>query len=346
MSWNPFRKKKARILGVDIGTTSVKIVELSRGGQEKIELTNYGELKGGGDWVFQSASHKLSAQEAADAIKKITRAANIVPGDAIMSIPIFSGFSTVISLPVMSDSELGQAITYEAKKYIPLPLAEVQFEWMRLNSTTASKGETEVLVVAVTNELINRYHEIARLSALKLTHLELDIFSLARALVGEREEGVLVIDIGARGTVLSIVENGWPIFTRTLEVAGAEFSKVLSKSLAIDMTRAEDLKKKEGIEVGDGVLLPLVDSIILEGKRMMDDYIRKRKKVIPKIVLSGGSAAMPGFTKYAVKSFGRESIIGFPFHGILYPETLDSTLREVGPSYAVAVGLALREFVP
>jgi Tfp pilus assembly PilM family ATPase len=111
------------------------------------------------------------------------------------------------------------------------------------------------------------------------------------------------------------------------------------------MTRAEDLKKQKGIEAGDGVLLPLIDSIILEGKRMTDDYTRKRKRVIPKVVLSGGSAAMPGLIKYAVKSFGRESVMGFPFRDIIYPEALDGTLRVIGPSYAVAVGLALREFV-
>jgi type IV pilus assembly protein PilM len=327
----------------------VKIVELSRASQGRIELTNYGELKGGIEAVLQSVSHKLSAQEAADAIKKIIRAAKIEPGNIIMSIPIFSGFSTVISLPMMSEAELEQAITYEAKKYIPLPLAEVQFEWVRLNGgkpldAAQGKPETEVLVVAVTNELINKYHEIARLSNLKLRHLELDIFSLARALVGEGEEGALMIDIGARGTTVSIVENGWPIFTRTLEAAGVTFSKVLSKSLGVDIMRAEDFKKQKGIEAGDGVLLPLVDSIIFEGRRMMEDYTRKRKKVIPKIVLSGGSAAMPGLIKYVVKSLGHESVMGFPFRDIIYPEVLDGTLRGVGASYAVAVGLALREF--
>ncbi len=341
MTWNPFRPKQERILGVDIGTTSVKIVELARASQGKVELTNYGELKGG----------KLSTQEAADAIKKIMSAADILPGNATMSIPIFSGFSTVISLPPMSEQELAQAITYEAKKYIPLPLAEVQFEWVRLNpvatgsfDSAQGRSETEVLVVAVTNELINRYHEIARLSALRLKYVEFDIFSLARTLLGERDVAALIIDIGSRGTILSIVENGWPLFTRTLDVAGVEFSKVLSKSLGVDMARAEDLKKQKGIEAGDGVLFPLIDSIILEGKRMTDDYTRKRKRVIAKIVLSGGSAQMPGLIKYAVKSFGRESVIGFPFRDIIYPEALDGTLRELGPSYAVAVGLALREF--
>jgi type IV pilus assembly protein PilM len=188
-------------------------VELTRAGQEKVELTNYGELKGGSDLVFHSTSRKLSAQEAADAIKKIMRAANIAPGNVTMSIPIFSGFSTVISLPAMSEAELEQAITYEAKKYIPLPLAEVQFEWVRLNSVPAAgRDETEVLVVAVTNELINRYHEIAKLSSLNLKYLEFDIFSLARTLLGENEEAALIIDIGSRGTIVSSGEWMAPFY--------------------------------------------------------------------------------------------------------------------------------------
>ncbi|MFY9457688.1 MAG: type IV pilus assembly protein PilM [Candidatus Spechtbacterales bacterium] len=335
MPWNFFSKKKKRSLGVDVGTSSVKIVELAKDG-DKIELTNYGEFSRDSESAFQSSSVRLSSAKAADIIKKIIQEAHIEGTSAAMSVPVFSGFSTVISLPKMSDEELAQAVTYEAKKYIPLPLSEVKFEWVRVS-------DTRVLIVAVTNELVNKYSEIAKLSGLALTHLELDTFSLARSLVGNTNTA-LVIDIGSRNTILAVVERGWPVFTRTSEVSGYELSKLLASSLGTDFSRAEDLKKKRGVDAGADVILPLLDSIFIEGRGIIEENLRTKNIDIKKVVLSGGSARMSGILEYAAKSIGREVSIGFPFNGIIYPDVLDSTVHEIGPSFSVAVGLALREF--
>ncbi len=343
MLWNPFSKKKERSLGVDIGTSSVKVVELMQDG-EKIELTNYGEFSRDSESAVQSSSLRLSSAKAADIIKKIIREARIEGTSAAMSVPVFSGFSTVISLPKMSDTEFAQAVTYEAKKYIPLPLSEVKFEWTRVD-------DTRVLIVAVTNELVNKYSEIAKLSGLTLMHLELDTFSLARSLApsalisqNQHESGSLIIDIGSRNTILAVVERGWPVFARTSEVSGYELSKLLASSLGTDFLRAEDLKKKRGVDAGADVILPLLDSIFIEGRRIIEENLRTRNIDIKKVVLSGGSARMSGILEYAAKSIGREVVIGFPFNDIIYPDVLDSTMHEMGPSFSVAAGLALREF--
>lgn len=359
MAWNLFGAKKERSLGIDIGTTSIKIVELRRQ-SNRIELSNYGRFSGNSAEIFHSSSIKLSSSQAAEAIREILGAARILPGEATMSIPIFSGFSTVISLPEMSETELTQAITYEAKKYIPLPLQEVQFEWMKIESPKQgayveegnkarlpagqARAQTEVLVVAVTNELVNKYSEIAKLSGLTLLNAELDIFSLTRSLIEEREKNTLIIDIGAANTILALVERSWPVVTRSMDVAGSEFSKLLASSLGIDFARAEELKKRDGIYAGDGLLLPLVDSILMEGRRMIEEYARKKKEEVRKVILSGGSARMRGLLQYAVKSLQKESVIGFPFHDIIYPESLEPSLLELAPSFDVAVGLALRPF--
>lgn len=342
MEWNLFGAKKERSLGIDIGTTSIKIVELRRESNQ-IELSNYGRFSGNSTEVFHSSSIKLLSSEAAEAIREILDAAHILPGEATMSVPLFSGFSTVISLPQMSETELTQAIMYEAKKYIPLPLSEVQFEWMKIESSVPG-AQIEVLVVAVTNELINKYYEIAKLSGLTLLNIELDIFSLVRSLIDEREKNTLIIDIGAANTILTLAEKSWPVLTRSMDVAGSEFSKILASSLGIDFARAEELKKRDGMYAGDGLLIPLVDSILMEGRRMIEEYARKKKEEVRKVILSGGSAQMRGLLQYAVKSLQKESVIGFPFHGIIYPESLESSLLELAPSFDVAVGLALRPF--
>jgi len=341
---------------VDIGTSSIKIVELTKRGSGKIELTNYGEFFAGDESTIYSSSVRLSAKKSSDIIKQIMSAAHMEAGDMAMSIPVFSGFSTVITLPKMSDSELERAVIYEAKKYVPLPLSEVQFEWVKLNEN----DKINILIVAVTSELINRYYEIAKLTGLNLLYLELDTFSLARSLTGKETYGdgrilpdkgthenstaSLIIDIGSRNTILSIIENGWPIFTRTVEVSGYEFSRLLGSALGVDFSRAEAMKKASGVDAGAEVILPLLDSIFLEGRRLIEEYASKNKININKVILSGGTARMRGITKYAAKTIGLEAVLGFPFDGMIYPRELDATLRGIGPSFSVAAGLALREF--
>jgi len=132
MVWSFLQSKKESSLGVDIGTSSIKVVELSRGSKGKIELTNYGEFTAGVETSLHTISVKLSTAQASNIIKEIIQETRISEKNTAMSVPIFSGFSTTISLPKMPEAEIEQAVLYEAKKYIPLPLSEVQFEWIKL----------------------------------------------------------------------------------------------------------------------------------------------------------------------------------------------------------------------
>lgn len=340
MAFSFFKSKKISSLGIDIGTSAVKIVELQQGSGGKIELINYGEGIVRPDVVLQSSSSKLSVSQAASITKEVIRSANIKETKAIMSLPVFSGFSTVISLPQMPEAEIDQAVLYEAKKYIPLPLSEVQFEWVKIPGDKS----INILIVAVTNELITKYHEIAKLSGLTLGYLELDTFSLARSLLGGYEGSTLIINIGSKNTTLSIVENEWPIFTRSLEISGFEFSKLIASSAGVDFARAEKIKKEKGVNAGEGALFPLLDSIFMEGRRIIGDNSSRSNSKVSKVIISGGSSRMLGLSEYAAKAIGQKVFIGSPFNGIIYPEVLKQTLQELSPSLDVAVGLALREF--
>lgn len=344
-----FGGKKKSSVGIDIGTSSIKIAELALGTANKIQLTNYAEYDVGIGPALHSTSVKLSAAEASEILKRIMGEASIVSGiDVAMSVPIFSGFAILISLPVMPDAELEQAVLYEAKKYIPISLSEVQFEWVRV--TNSSKGvqgidaTADILIVAVTNELISKYASIAKLSGLTLKYLELDIFSLARSLVTKDLKSALIIDVGSQNTNVTVVQGEWPVTTRNIDVSGAEFSKVLASSLGLDLARAEEIKKKEGVYAGEGILAPLLDSVFMEAKRLMDDYAARSKEEIKKIIVCGGSARLRGITDYAKKVIGKEVVVGSPFHDIIYPRILEETLNDLAPSFGVAVGLALREF--
>lgn len=342
MAFSIFEGKKIRMLGVDIGTSSVKIVELAKAG-EILELSNYGEHSET-QGVLQSSSLKVLSTQVAEVVKEILKETGIKERKAAIAVPMFAGFSTVITLPRMPDEELGQAVIYEAKKYVPLPLSEVKFEWSKIERETQNKDKVDLMIVAVTNELISRYQEIARLSGLDLRYIELDVFSLSRALVRKGDGSTLIIDIGSLSTILVMVEGDWPMHTRNLEVGGLEFTKLLASSLGTDFKRAEGLKRKVGVNSAGGVLLPLIDSILSEARRIIDDYAKTRKVAVQKVILSGGGSMMPGLLEYVVKALGKETVIAKPLHGIIYPGVLEETLKEFSSSVSVAVGLALREF--
>jgi len=347
-----FKSKKETSLGIDIGSSAIKIVELAKGPKDKIQLINYGEFTESMDATLEPTSAKFSASHYADIIKGIMKEAGITRTKASISLPLYAGFSTVISMPDMSEEELDQAVLFEARKYIPLPLSEVQFEWVKIPQisriVSSSKGEEngkniDILIIAVTNELISKYHEIAKLSNLKLQYLELDTFSLARSLIDNHNIPTLIISIGSANTIFSVMENEWPVFTRTIDISGHQFSGTLSSSLGITLERAEELKIQKGINAGEGILIPIIDSIFTEGRRIIEVYARSRNAAIKKVILSGGSSRIPGLLTYIKKYIDIDSMISFSFRDIIYPEILESTLREIGPSFDVAVGLALRE---
>ena len=332
------------MLGIDVGTSSAKIVEATRQGGEFI-LTNYGELINEGSVrAIHSASIKILDVQVAEIIRHILSEARITTREAVMGIPLFSSFSTLIDLPVMSEEELEKAVTYEARKYIPVPLGEVTFDWMPLE-ILSSPQKIKVLAVAVPTEVINKYHTIADLTGLRLRDIELETFSAARALVGEKNDPVIILDIGARTTNISITEKGMVIMHHNTDISGLEFTRVLAQGVGVDFQRAEELKKKNGLEEDKeiaGLLSPLLQSLFSEVLRVMQEYVRQGGSRPASLVLSGGSAYLKGLVAYTQKSLDVKTYLGDSFRALSYPPLLAETLREIGPSFTVATGLALR----
>jgi type IV pilus assembly protein PilM len=354
MMWNPlkflFPKK---FLGIDIGTSFIKIVELSRFGHRK-KLENYGSLPAQALYekpfrTFEKNTLFLSSKDIARAIRAIMAEAKIKTRQVIFSIPDFSTFYTTFELPPMSKEELGQAVRYEARQHVPLPLGEVALDWQIVETTIPKRekerAKTKILLVAVPNEIINQYREIATLSQLELAALEAEVFGLIRALVDKDErEAVVVIDIGAQSTTCNIVEKKILKASYSFDMAGNEFTKIISKSLDLGYLEAEKIKKSSGFEKEETrqILLPLVDVVVREVEKILNNFYQQEGREIKKIVLAGGVALMPGLKEYFAENFKKEVEIANPFTNLFYPPILEKKLKEMGPGYAIAVGVALR----
>ena len=351
-----FNKRPKQFLGIDIGTSSIRIVELAKN-EKGISLKNYGEVKTPfirkrPFRVFKEKTLILSDQDTAKAIQMINLEAGIKTNEANFAIPDFSSFFTTIKLPAMSKDEIPEAIRYGIRSYVPLPLDEVTLDWIVIKGDIA-KTPLKILVAAIPNNVIKQYKVIASASNLIARVLEPEVFSLVRAsVIGEdRKKIVSLIDIGARTTTCSIVDHGILKKSYSFNTGGNDLTSIVAKSLNIGYNKSEAVKIMQGLsfekEDEDAVkirkiLIPVVDLILEESKKTFRSFYRDEGKEVEKIILAGGTALLPSLKEYFATKLKKEITIVNPFSNIQHIDMLDNALKAVGPSYAIALGLALK----
>lgn len=336
-----FRKK---IVGIDIGVGSIKVVEISKLGSKK-KLENYGELKT--DFLGQtSGKNFLPNNLAAEAIKAILDETKIKTKEVIFSIPDFSSFCTSFDMPQMTAEEIPGAVQYNASQYITLPISEVTLDWQVMQKNPADKNSSlRVFLVAIPKKMIEDYQVIAKLAGLELYALEAESFGITRALVKDDKKIICLIDIGAETSTINIVDKGYLRGSYSSNFSGNKITNSLVSILKIDKSKAEEIKIKEGIlasniEVNNNIN-SLVDPFLSEIKFICDEFLQKENKEIQEIYLSGGTANLPGLKEYFKEKLKKEITIPDCFLDISYPPTLKKTLSEIGPSFSAAVGVAL-----
>lgn len=368
-----FSRRSRRQVGVDIGSSSIKAVELSRQGSD-FRLENYGLITGF-DFFPDSFSpavpstFKLSENEIAAGLAKLLEFSKIKTHDAVLSIPVFSSFLTVMELPRMKMDELEKAVPFEARSYIPVPLSEVTIDWLALpprepvfrqalpvagaepQPESSGSKTISVLLIAVPKEIIAKYQRIAEGAKLNLRAMESESFSAIRSLAGNDLAPLVLIDFGARSTTLTLVDQGFVRMNHTLDLAGRELTQAIAHGIGVSPERAEELKRTSGIiekeENAHGLaalIKPLLNRLTSEFEKMSDLYMRKEGQKIQKIILGGGSASLPGLVVYLKKELGVEVILGNPFTRISYSGELKDVLTGELASYlTVAAGGAMRE---
>ena len=360
-----FKAEPVSFLGVDIGTSSIKLVELSKE-KERAKLATYGEA--GTYYSLERLTEMTSfkSQQIADTkltqlLKDLLKATGAVSKTAVFSLPLSSSFTTIIEFPKMDPAEIEKAIEYEARQYVPIPLSEVKLSWNIVGKTSYDMGDkdkrimaadekTEVLLIAVPNEVISRYQTIAKSVGLEISGMELESYSAVRSVLGNDKMTAIMVDMGARITDISLIEKGIIKMNHNLEVGGADITRIISQSMNIPMIRAEELKKEFGLQAQGGekeisnLMHSVLDLIIIEIQRMSEILVRKGNRKIEKIILVGGTAILPGVTQYFTERTGISTAVGNPFFRVMYPDHLDSVIKQIGPGYCTAVGLALRDF--
>jgi len=343
-------------LGVDIGTTSIKIVEVKKG-KERPEFVNYAYLESSGylaraNQALQTSSLKLFESEVAEFLKVALYELKPQTKDAFASLPPFAAFIAALDFPDMSPGEVQKSLAFQAKQYIPMPVSEVAIDWVKAGDFEDDKGfkHQEVLLVSVPKEQIIRYQRLFKLVGLNLKSLEIESLSLARILSAGDPTPTVIVDIGSRSTNIVFVENGQLKFNSQSDFAGASLTQALSSSLSINPLRAEELKKERGI-VGVGpnyelstLMLPFLDAIINEVKKAEYAYRNQFPSLakVERVVLSGGGANLLGIEKYFAGEFNLPVVKAAPLTRFNYKPEVEPVVAELNPIMSVALGLTFK----
>jgi len=339
-----------KMVGVDVGTASIKIVEISRWGQGKT-LENYGEIKSSSLYKepFRSVergSYLLSNYFVSRAVRAVLDEAKIKTRGVIFSIPDFSTFCVSFDLPPMTKQEVPEAVYYNAQQYIPLPITETTLDWKIISGTPGEKQSgLKIFLVAIPNQTIQDYQKVAQLAGLELYAVEAEVFGLARALTSGNNKCVCLIDIGVQSTTINIVNKGNLIKSYSFEFAGSQLTYAISSTLGLGNLEAENVKKEGGLinsqENVAKTLYLLIDPLLLEIKKILSDFYIQTEKDVDEIYLTGGTSNLPGLKEYFAEVLKKKIEIPNCFSNILYPPILSKKLEEMAPSFSVAVGAAL-----
>lgn len=361
-----FKKKESVALGIDIGSSAVKMVQIKKKGGQAI-LETYGELALGPYAGFNiGQSVVLPPDRIVQALKDLMKEkeVGVSTNKCGISIPFASSLMSVIEMPEVSTKQLSMMIPLEARKYIPVPISEVMLDWSVIPRSGVEVGTNEqssqpkssshtglakidVLVVAIHNETIARYQEIVTQSGLELSFFEIEIFSTMRSVLDETLRPVMIIDMGAASTKLYVAERGVIRSSHTINRGSQDITATISKSLGLTPEQAEIMKRQVGAVGPDknltDVIILVLDYIFTEANNTLLAFEKKYNKTIAKVILVGGGSALKGLKELAKDNLKTEVVIANPFSKVSTPAFLENILKETGPEFAVALGLALRK---
>jgi len=349
------------VLGIDIGPSSIKVVQLKKRKGRAI-LETYGELSLGPYAGLEiGRSTNLSTEQVGQAVIDVLRESNTTTKQCGMSIPMGSSLVSFIKLPRVDEKQLAQMIPLEARKYIPVPISEVALDYQIIprNESIASEYQNseekpeektlDVLLVVIHNDALDKNKEITRIAKLNTEFSEIEIFGSMRAVLEPGTMPQMIIDFGSGSTKIYIIERGILRTSHLISRGSQDITLAISKSLGISVEEAEKMKRERGLLKKEGEQMDIneitsltLDYIFSETSRVLLNYQKKNEKNVSKVFLTGGGVLLRGLKEKAEASFNVPVVLADPFSKVEYPAFLENVLKQAGPSFAVSIGLALR----
>lgn len=345
----PLIYRDAPQFGFDIGTHTVKVVQLKPG--SKTNLQGFGYAYFPREAVVEGII--ADPEQVAEVVKPLLHKLSygkLTAKRVVTALPTAKLFTRTLTLPHMSASELDQAVRYEIEQYVPVPLNDLYIDYEVIRMATSQDDQSEILTIAAPRAIVDSYVKLFDLLDLEIGAFESGITAVVRALLhsGDAGASTLVMDIGSLETDLTIYQKYTPL-TASVPVGGDSFTDTLTKKLSLKRDQANEIKVKFGIGpsgLHDKILPaiePDIQAIIKEVKRVIKYYEErgKGKQKISAIAISGGTASMPGLGEYLQDKIGLPLRVADPWRNINTKKAHLETNHEA-PLYTTAVGLALR----
>ena len=353
------------VIGIDIGASAIKVVQIKKEGGKAV-LETYGSISVApyADGVVGQVM-PVTEEGLVKALEDLFKEANVTSKDSALSIPASASLVFLVELPGnVGEKELGQIIYNEARRYIPVPITEVAIDWwlvpkrpmddvtddsVRPTSQDIKEEKTKVLVAAIHNEALEKYKGLVNDAKLSTDFFEIEMFSSVRSNIGQDLSTIMILDLGASKTKISIVDRGVIQDFHIINRGSHDLTTALVAGLTLPFKEAEDTKKEYGLydnpkhPKAPEVIRGALDYILFEAGNVVLNYEKKYNRSISEVILTGGGVLLKGITDVAKEKFNTEVKLGNPFERIQAPAFLENVLAESGPEFGVAAGLALRK---
>ncbi len=345
-----FGSKQKPLVGLDIGSSAVKVVELRRS-KDTYELTSVGLEPLSPETVVDGAI--IDALSVSSAIDRIFQSQRIKNKQVATSVSGHSVIIKKIAMPLLEDDQLWDQVQSDAGQYIPFDIQDVSLDYQVLEPTAAGDGY-EVLLVAVKRDKINNYQ--SALIGRQLSVVDVDAFALQNAFEVNYEPDpaatVALLNVGASVMNINIVRGGVPLFTRDVSVGGNQYTDALQKELELSFEDAENVKRGQSVAGVDNeqkasVLRSVSEILVLEIQKTFDFFRASAgSEPISHIYAAGGAARTHGLLDMLKEEFQLSVDELDPFRRVTYNPSKfsDDYIREIAPRLAVCVGLGLRSF--
>lgn len=340
-------KDTSSVIGVDIGTSAIKVVELA----EKngvVSLVTYGEIQlGPYANAALGATVTLDAKQEQEALVDVIRESAVKSHNAVFAMPLAASFISTTVIAGDKDADLSAMVRVEARKLIPASLSEVTLDWAELEPLHSEEEGHRVLIAAIQNSAIERFNVLMQFAGFVGAPTEIECFSTNRTL--NKKEHTVVMDFGATSTKLYMTHNGVLVRMHRVNVGGADVTKAIAKSLDIEFEVAE--RMKQNVTTNDkhySAVKQAYESVygrsLREFRQVIDHYQAKADTKFPYISICGGSSLFIGLNSQLQDRLDIQVDMIDPFKNVAYPAFMEDAMHQIGPLFTTALGAALRNF--
>ncbi len=333
-------------VGLDIGSHSVKVVELKQVSGKSI-VKSLGVAAYSGVSV-EAAKNEKDLSSLADLIKKLFNEAGISSRNVFLSLPERFAFVKVVNFPPLTDQEVEAALKWQLDQYVPIPLGEAVVQNRIVERKEGNPGGVRVLLVAARISYVEKYVSLAEMAGLRVLAVENEMISLSRLFGQASNYSVAIVNFGSSSVSVGIARNKNLYLSRSIQGGGDSLTRVIVQNLRVETNQAEEYKRAYGLlpDQLEGKLLnamqPVLSYIVDEIKKAIQYFESEDGSSVKQIVVCGGVSGMPGFLSYLTKEFSQEVLLGNPFSDLSVSPEFERQVSDYSHLYCVAVGLAER----